>query len=451
MKQVVPALLPAILLIALVSVFAPDGNVKNDWFRFMGGFHPLIVHFPIALILFIPVFEIVGRFNTNLNIKPSVEIIIKVALLASIIAPFFGWALAWGDGFSGEMVTSHMWAGALVPLACGILLLTHQKNWGLIYTLMLTITIGLVSWTGFLGGQLAHGRTHLTAHMPDNLREKLGIEKPVSMALADPNTFFGGRVAPVFATRCVACHGPDKIKGKLRLDSYAFLSAGGANGAVISPGSSETSELYRRITLPSFHDEFMPSEGNPALGADEIELIALWIDHGASPDMALNAIEGAPVIDTASLPIEVTVPDYDPVAAAEDRADLANAVAEIQEKYPHILTYVSRNTGDLDLNATMMRGSFGDTDFALFGSVLNRVVRADFTATAITDQSAPLLLGMSNINILRLNQTNISENIVLDISNLNGLKSLNLLGVTISNDTKNILAQIENLDHLYLE
>ncbi len=451
MKQIVPALLPAILLIVLVSVLAPDGNIKNDWFRFIGGFHPLVVHFPIALILFIPVFEIVGHFNTGLNIKPSVEIIIKVALLASIIAPLFGWALAWGDGFSGGIVTSHMWAGVLVPLACGILLLTHQKNWGLLYVIMLTATIGLVSWTGFLGGQLAHGRTHLTAHMPDNLREILGIEKPVSIALADPNTFFGGRVAPIFAARCVTCHGPDKIKGKLRLDSYALLTAGGANGPVIAPGNSDTSELYRRITLPIFHDEFMPAEGDPALSEDEIKLIALWIDQGASPDVTPDAIEGAPVFDTASLPVEVVVPDYDPVAAAADRAELANAVVEIQEKFPHILTYVSRNTGDLDLNATMMRGNFGDTEFALFEPVLGRIVRADLTATSITDQSAPLLLRMSNTTTLRLNQTTIGENLVLELSNLSSLKSLNLLGITISNDTKTLLTQVENLDHLYME
>ena len=58
---------------------------------------------------------------------------------------------------------------------------------------------------------------------------------------------------------------------------------------------------------------------------------------------------------------------------------------------------------------------------------------------------------MSNITTLRLNQTNISENTVLDVSNLGSLKSLNLLGITISNDTKIALAQLQNLEHLYLE
>ena len=309
----------------------------------------------------------------------------------------------------------------------------------------MVVSVLLVSWTGFLGGQLAHGKTHLTAHMPDSLRNVLGIEKPIVVALDDPNTFFGGRIAPVLAARCVTCHGPDKIKGKLRLDSFAFLNAGGANGAVITPGNSTTSEIHRRITLPTFHDDFMPAEGNPAMSAEEIELIALWIDQGATLDIAAEAMAGAPVIDISGLPLEVIIPDYDPVGAETDRAELASAVAEIQAKFPYILNYVSRNTGDLDFNATMMRDKFGDTEFALFKPVLSRIIRADFTATSITDASEELLLGLTKIDNLRLNETQLSDQTVAKLSSLKTLRSLNIRNVNVSAATKNKLATIEKL------
>jgi len=445
MKYLILTLLPALLLICLTLIFAPDGNIKNDWFRFLGGFHPLIVHFPIALVLFIPVLEIAGFFKADLNTRPVVDILIKVALLASIAAPLLGWSLAWGDGFSGDMVTAHMWAGVLVPLSCGVMLLAHKSNQMFMYFIMMVVSVLLVSWTGFLGGQLAHGKTHLTAHMPDSLRNVLGVEKPIMIALDDPSTFFGGRIAPVLAARCVICHGPDKTKGKLRLDSFAMLNAGGANGAVVTAGSSTTSELHRRITLPTFHDDFMPAEGNPAMSAEEIELIALWIDQGATLDIAADAVADAPMIDMSGLPIEVIVPDFDPAGAEIDRAELASAVAEIQTQFPYILNYVSRNTADLDFNATMMRDKFTDTDFALFKPVLSRITRADFTATSITDASAALLLGMTKIDNLRLNETSLSDQTIAKLTSLKTLKSLNIRNVNVSAETKSGLANIENL------
>ena len=48
-------------------------------------------------------------------------------------------------------------------------------------------------------------------------------------------------------------------------------------------GSLEKSDLYRRITLPTDDEEFMPTDGKPALKPDEIKLIAEWIMAGAQP------------------------------------------------------------------------------------------------------------------------------------------------------------------------
>src|SRR5947209_3293224 len=50
-------------------------------------------------------------------------------------------------------------------------------------------------------------------------------------------------VKPVLAGQCFKCHGPEKQKGGLRLDSRAAALEGGNSGPAVVPGKSEKSKL----------------------------------------------------------------------------------------------------------------------------------------------------------------------------------------------------------------
>jgi hypothetical protein len=67
------------------------------------------------------------------------------------------------------------------------------------------------------------------------------------------------------------------------MDTYELLMEGGDSGPPVIAGSLEKSDLYRRITLPTDDEEFMPTDGKPALKSDEVKLIAEWIIAGAQP------------------------------------------------------------------------------------------------------------------------------------------------------------------------
>ena len=79
---------------------------------------------------------------------------------------------------------------------------------------------------------------------------------------AEP-TFYDARIAPLFDQHCVSCHGPEKEKAELRLDTFAAIMKGSDAGEVIKPGELTDSELFRRITLPHDDEEFMPTDGKP--------------------------------------------------------------------------------------------------------------------------------------------------------------------------------------------
>jgi mono/diheme cytochrome c family protein len=165
------------------------------------------------------------------------------------------------------------------------------------YGLLLAAAVGLVVWTGDQGGEITHGTTYLTEYMPASLRAWLRLAparpKPVSIFPAPASaTFYAARIAPIFERHCVSCHGPVKVKGGLRLDSYQGLMHGGEDGPVISPWYPRKSDLMRRVTLPPDDDDAMPSGGKKPLSVSEIQLIGEWIAAGASDKEPADAGAG---------------------------------------------------------------------------------------------------------------------------------------------------------------
>ena len=95
---------------------------------------------------------------------------------------------------------------------------------------------------------------------------------------------FARQIQPLFAKKCVSCHGPEKQKAGLRLDRKgAALKGGDDLGPAIVPGKSRESPLFRVVA--GLEDGLeMPAEGEK-LTAAEIELLKQWIDGGAEwPD-----------------------------------------------------------------------------------------------------------------------------------------------------------------------
>ena len=97
--------------------------------------------------------------------------------------------------------------------------------------------------------------------------------KPVSFAL---------EVAPIVSSRCLGCHGQNNPRANLRLDTFAFWRRGGRNGPIIAPGNPRGSLLVGR--LATNNPQARMPQGEDALPADEINIIAMWITQGARFD-----------------------------------------------------------------------------------------------------------------------------------------------------------------------
>jgi mono/diheme cytochrome c family protein len=99
-------------------------------------------------------------------------------------------------------------------------------------------------------------------------------------------------VKPLLAKHCVACHGPDKQRSGLRLDTAAALLKGGNSGPAAVPHKSGESRLLLAVAGGTDDIAAMPPKDKPPLSKAEIAVLRAWVDAGA-PAPANEAVAKA--------------------------------------------------------------------------------------------------------------------------------------------------------------
>jgi len=85
----------------------------------------------------------------------------------------------------------------------------------------------------------------------------------------------------------MSCHGPQKQKGGLRMDSAEWLAKGGKNGPVLVPGKPAESKLLIAI---AYKDEDLQMPPDEKLPADKVAILAQWVEMGAPFPLATQPI-----------------------------------------------------------------------------------------------------------------------------------------------------------------
>jgi mono/diheme cytochrome c family protein len=103
-------------------------------------------------------------------------------------------------------------------------------------------------------------------------------------AAEDDAAFFAKTVKPILTERCMGCHGPEKQKAKLRLDSRDWVLKGGKSGPAIVSGKPDESRLIKAVRYAD-EDLKMPPK-NKKLSAEQIAALVDWVQRGAPWDGA---------------------------------------------------------------------------------------------------------------------------------------------------------------------
>lgn len=148
---------------------APELTPRQRLLRFAGKFHPVAVHFPIALLVGGFGAAALGRATGRAWLIGAVRTFVVFAAPLALVAAALGWAAAWQTEYSGSLARTlavHRWLGSGSAFgALGLLVLERQlearRRAGL-WILVLAVAATAIGVTGHFGAMLVYGTGHFS-------------------------------------------------------------------------------------------------------------------------------------------------------------------------------------------------------------------------------------------------------------------------------------------------
>ena len=432
----------------------------SDLAAFVGRFHPLLVHFPIAFLLLAGALELLAlRRRTGPPWLAARFPLHVVAALAAGVAATAGYLLGTSGGYGGATFDLHLRLGIAVAICALITALAawRRQRTGTgdrIVGASLVVTLATLTVAGHLGATLTHGEGYLTEVAPAPLRTLIAsvAGAPAAAAFTGPverAPVYPTLVRPVLQRHCVSCHATGTARGGLVLDTPEGILKGGDHGPVVTPGRGLASELVKRVWLPSDHPDVMPPRGQRPLPAADAGLLRWWIDGGASFDQPLVELEVPPdvlpVVERRLGPLSRGGPTIPPVSlAALDTARLAAIRRGGVELRP-----IADGSPFLDARVTG-RDAPADGRIASLAPLAPHVLWLTLSDTATTDAAFPAIAKMTNLTRLDVSRTGTTDRGLQALAPLAQLETLNLYGTQVTDAGLAPLAALPRLRRIYL-
>ena len=424
-----------------------------DLTMFFGRFHPLFVHLPIGLLAFAILMELILFWKPRESFAKTIPLVWLVAAISSILSATAGYFLSLGGGYEESTINLHKIGGitlAVISTCCYLLaafpLPFFTKTPKVIKAALMALISILLILTGHWGGSLTHGSNYLMEFAPlvgsGSQKNQAAHTKISELDSAD---IFKDAVMPIIQSKCVSCHNKEKKKGGLLLTSYEEILAGGKSREGVIPGNTATSEIFRRITLPKEHKEFMPSDGKKPLTESQIAILEFWIETGAhrnmmianlKPDKKIAAVFG----DFFQLG-RAAILSYSAKPAA--KSDL---VALLKEGFQ---VYAINESNNL-LEVKFIGPSTAKPDLSVLESVKDQLVWLQLPNCGITDEDLEIIGKLPNLFKLNLNRNKITDKGIPALAGLNKLELLNLYGTAITDSSISSLQNLMSLQKLYV-
>ncbi|MFM2198915.1 MAG: hypothetical protein RLZZ505_2347 [Verrucomicrobiota bacterium] len=441
---------------------APDGEKMPDIVRFLGRFHPVILHLPIGIFSLIMLQELVGMFSGQKSQRSILPMFFGAA--SAVVAVIAGFLLYHGGGFEGELVEDHLWGG--LAFSCAAILTLIVKAWSLaptasqaLYRVLLFGSVGVMGYASHDGASITHGPDYLTEYAPNPVRKVLGLEpkaeeEEIKAKPLEEQLVYADIVQPILNKRCVECHKEGKSKGKLRMDTYEMLVKGGKEGSAIEPGSAQDSNIVIRAELPMDDEEHMPPEGKKDIEEHELAVVKWWLDQGGDDKKTVAESNLTDEIRAAigKLDLGIGKGEVAVKEAASDQPsdDLRSTVAKLGADFPGGLTFESQSSSNLTFTGVSLRKNLTDELFAKLDPVLSKMVAVDLSATSVTDASIAKLAAATDLRMVRLSETAITDASMDTLAKLTKLESVNLYGTKVTDAGVKKLTALQNLKRLYL-
>jgi uncharacterized membrane protein len=424
---------------------------------FLGRMHPLLVHLPIGFLMLAALFDWISYWPRYQKVRSAVELSVLLGAVSAVVAALLGWLLSTTGDYAPALLDQHMYSGLALAVVATLLYVMSAGYLDKYFTLprfglsmAFVIMMGLMTYTGHQGGNLTHGTEYLTlATLTETERIKPETLESVFV--------FEDVIQPLLEKRCGQCHQDGKLKGELRIKTHADLLKGGKSGPAIVAGDPRGSELYKRITLDSSHEEFMPTDGKTPLTSNEVELLRWWIEKAAAAEnVKLVDIKGYEEITPRmagmlgfGLPGEVAIGNS--VAQINPKIPLESDINQIEvaRKKGFIVRVMSHKPMMLDV--TLPKPSAQNAlSLAVLKPFAKNIIWLNLSGLQLTDQDVGILSECSNLEKLRMERNPIGNGSLKTLARLDHLQALNVYGTQVTAAGLSALKDMKRLEKIYM-
>ncbi len=394
----------------------------------VGRWHPLLIHFPIVLLL---ICAFLGLMN-----KKIPKVLLTFSVLTALLTAISGFFLGQENSANGELLFWHQWLGGALALLAAVWYWLEgiQFDKPIFNKALQVILVGLIIFTGHYGGMVTHGEDFLA--LPIEKREAEIPENPL---------IYDDVVARILDKKCVSCHNPNKKKGELLMTSLDNLLAGGEVRNTVVPGNPQESEIIRRLHLPFEDEEHMPPEGKQPLDPNEIQILERWISLGASDTLRIQHLEPSePLVDLIN---ELMMPD-----PMEKWAKLPIVADSTLRRLSSDYVTIRRVAAGINAVSVNLYKSptYRLAQLTSLQSIAEHIVQLDASGLPIGQEEMNFFASCPNLEWLEIDQTPITDVEMDTLKVLSKLKMLKVYNTPIGDQSIPVLKKMEALKQVYL-
>ncbi|MEX2593769.1 MAG: c-type cytochrome domain-containing protein [Anditalea sp.] len=437
LKLVLEQILFSAHIFVLVILLAESRLLIPAWLQMAGRLHPLLLHFPIVvLLLAVVIILFPGLLKNRADQFYYGHFLLLLGSLFTAVTVIAGLFLSLEGGETTATLQNHKWTG-LAVFWISSLLYWYYKRLGKLTRVkkILASLIGvLIIVTGHFGASITHGENFITAPFFRTETQLVSLEE------AD---VFDHVIMPILENKCTSCHKASKQKGELRLDGAEYIIKGGESGPAVVAGDLEESLMAHRIMLPEEDEEHMPPEGKPQLSEEEKELITAWISSGGDFEKKVLAYDSEePIFQLASQKFENVPRAYTFEAASPEK------IRSLNSFYRKVLS-LGADSPALSVSY-FSRQNFEISSLEELFDVAEQVVTLNLNNMPVEDGDLELLSSFPNLEKLYLNFADIRGEGIGHLASLENLRILSLTGNVLDETAVGSLKELKGLNKLYL-
>lgn len=409
--------------------------VLPAWLQVTGRMHPLLLHFPIVLLIGYVFLRIVSYKKTTAaaTVRAFADDTLLLGAFTAALTALMGLFLSKEPGYDADTLVWHKWSGAAVAVISTALYYWRNRlqQWQLMPELATALTLAMIIFTGHQGAGITHGQNFLLAPiMPEEIPNKVALEDAV---------VFTDMVNPILKNKCMSCHNSKKAKGELIMETADLLLKGGKTGPLWEKGEPGLSLLLQRLHLPLEEKKHMPPQGRPQLTEDEIQILYSWIKKGA--DFKMKVIDLAPTDTLRLLANAIFKSPQEEVFDFEKASE--ETIRELSNNY-RVVTPVALGSPAVEANF-FNREMYEAAMLKELLPLKGQLVALNLSYMPVKDEDLATIQQFKQLRTLNLNFTGITGNTLNALKQLPFLKELSLSGTAISKEKLAVLHTFTSL------